>query len=642
MKRFILLCLFIALILNLRMGRLDAIAAHGAEARNGPGRERRENRSRGDRSEADNNAGQGGESEAGNNAGQGGESEAGNNAGQGGGSEAGNNAGQGGESEAGNNAGQGGAKGEGRGDPSPPAKHYAVIVSSFSRDALHAKWYWNSSSWMYRVLRERYGYSDEHIYYLYEDPAKDRIIDGQSNLPNFRKLMKFLSSMIREEDRLFLYLIGHSGFYEGESWYDFVGENMPGREFARLLKGIRAGRITVVLSPCHSGGFIKPLSRRGRIIVTGTRFNEANRAGVAEAFIRGMENPKLDGDGDGRLSIKEAYDNIVREQIKWYERRKLKVMEEHALLDDNGDGVGHHGLGTPGGDGKLASRTFLGSEGEALKLSEEEIQRLRERNRALNLLLHLHIAENRGKLLGDYSREIEKNPSEWLYLARGRVHERSGRHGAAQADYDRALALNPSSAEALLRKGRSLLAAGEYEEAERVLRRALKLDSRCEWVHKSLGDCHRKVGKMGKAHRAYSKAIRLNPLYGEAFLARAEVCEDLGKEKSAAGDYEKVRSIMPHLSHWLLFRATRRLNAGDVPKALALAEKTSKIDPNNAQAHFLRAVCHERKGEPEAALRHCDRALKLRPDHRQARALHKHLQERIEKEKDKRKKRGPF
>ena len=45
-------------------------------------------------------------------------------------------------------------------------RHFAIVCSGFTKTNRHAKWFGNSSSRIYKVLKEQYGYSDESIYFI--------------------------------------------------------------------------------------------------------------------------------------------------------------------------------------------------------------------------------------------------------------------------------------------------------------------------------------------------------------------------------------------------------------------------------------------------------------------------------------------
>jgi serine/threonine-protein kinase len=101
------------------------------------------------------------------------------------------------------------------------------------------------------------------------------------------------------------------------------------------------------------------------------------------------------------------------------------------------------------------------------------------------------------------TRLIELEPSNsGGYLSRANVRFVLGRTAEAFADHDRAEALEPVSWEARLDRGILLFWSGQYEEAARVLRRGLVVDSspaRRRWLAWSLLE----IGKRDEAARLY-------------------------------------------------------------------------------------------------------------------------------------------
>jgi hypothetical protein len=75
--------------------------------------------------------------------------------------------------------------------------------------------------------------------------------------------------------------------------------------------------------------------------------------------------------------MKEAYDAGFERASK---------MRAYTLLDDNGDGEGHHGADTiVEGDGEVASKRYLGNEGKKLELQSSDIEKLTKNNEKLVL-----------------------------------------------------------------------------------------------------------------------------------------------------------------------------------------------------------------------------------------------------------------
>ena len=86
---------------------------------------------------------------------------------------------------------------------------------------------------------------------------------------------------------------------------------------------------------------------------------ERNEARFGGYFVEAFAGEGADTDKDGAVSLLEAFDYARLEVAKLYERDK-KMLTEHAVLDDNGDGKGSVEPGADNEDGLLAKATFLG------------------------------------------------------------------------------------------------------------------------------------------------------------------------------------------------------------------------------------------------------------------------------------------
>ena len=108
-----------------------------------------------------------------------------------------------------------------------------------------------------------------------------------------------------------------------------------------------------------SGEFIKSLAAKGRIVITATRSGqETNATRFAGFFIAALNATDADTDQDGHTSVLESFVYANRLTEDFY-KRAGRLASEHALIDDNGDGVGHDKL--EAGEGLLARATYLDS-----------------------------------------------------------------------------------------------------------------------------------------------------------------------------------------------------------------------------------------------------------------------------------------
>jgi hypothetical protein len=163
------------------------------------------------------------------------------------------------------------------------------------------------------------------------------------------RLMEVLTNEIsKPAGELWLVLIGH-GTYDGHSAkFNLRGPDISAEELATALKPCRRP-LVVVQCASASGPFLPALSGPGRVIVTATRSGYEDNATRFGGFLaHAIASPSADLDKDGQTSLLEAFVLASREVAQSYKDQGL-LMSEHALLDDNGDGLGtppdwFHGL----------------------------------------------------------------------------------------------------------------------------------------------------------------------------------------------------------------------------------------------------------------------------------------------------------
>ena len=178
-----------------------------------------------------------------------------------------------------------------------------------------------------------------------------------STAENVRRVIGAIGPRMTREDVLFVLLIGHGTFDGTDAKFNLVGPDLESAEWSGLFKGV-PGRVVIVNTSSASFPFLERLSAPGRIVITSTD-SPAQRYDTvfAEYFIRALADPSADLDKNDRVSIWEAFASASASVRRYYQQRG-QLSTEHALLDDNGDGIGNE-VTTPGDDGSLAARTYL-------------------------------------------------------------------------------------------------------------------------------------------------------------------------------------------------------------------------------------------------------------------------------------------
>jgi hypothetical protein len=138
---------------------------------------------------------------------------------------------------------------------------------------------------------------------------------------------------------LWLVLIGHGTFDGRTPKFNLRGPDLSAQDLAQWLKPVRRP-LAVIDATSSSAPFLKELSAPGRIIVTATKSGfEQNYARFGQYLAEAIVDPKADLDKDGQTSLLEAFLSASHAVGQFYAGAG-RLATEHALLDDNGDGLG--------------------------------------------------------------------------------------------------------------------------------------------------------------------------------------------------------------------------------------------------------------------------------------------------------------
>ena len=227
---------------------------------------------------------------------------------------------------------------------------FAVIINGAGGEAEYAKQFAEWTTQLSAVLSKRYGFDSNRIKVLSEKLA---------NAEEVKRTFGSLKSELDANNVLFLFLIGHGSFDGKEAKFNLVGPDLSASDYNQLLTSLPTRKIVVFNMSSASGEFVKPLSAKGRIVVTATRNGqETNATRFAGFFIAALNATDGDTDQDGHTSVLEAFVYANRLTEEFY-KRAGRLATEHALIDDNGDGVGREK--PEAGEGLLARATYLDS-----------------------------------------------------------------------------------------------------------------------------------------------------------------------------------------------------------------------------------------------------------------------------------------
>jgi hypothetical protein len=215
-------------------------------------------------------------------------------------------------------------------------------------------------------------------------------------------------------DQLWLVLIGHGTSDGREARFNLRGPDVSATDLAQWLKPFRRPLALIDTTAC-SAPFLNKLCAANRVVITATRSgSEQSFARFGQYLADALTDPQADLDHDGSVSLLEAFLTASHQTAESY-KVQGRLASEHALLEDNGDG-----LGTPADwfrglravkkasdgaspDGLLAQQFRLFPSPEDRNLTPEQIAQ----RDALEKAVLLHREKKAQMPEDDYYRELE-------------------------------------------------------------------------------------------------------------------------------------------------------------------------------------------------------------------------------------------
>jgi hypothetical protein len=149
-------------------------------------------------------------------------------------------------------------------------------------------------------------------------------------------LEETLGSLPKSGGDLWLVWIGHGSDDGRTANFNLRGPDIDAKTLARLLEPFER-RLVLLHLFSASGPFLTSLSKPNRVIVSATRGSQKNYSRFGEKLADALASPDADLDLDGSLSLLEATLHAAGTTKAFYEDAQ-RVVQENAILDDNGDG----------------------------------------------------------------------------------------------------------------------------------------------------------------------------------------------------------------------------------------------------------------------------------------------------------------
>ena len=221
----------------------------------------------------------------------------------------------------------------------------------------------------------------------------------------------------------------------------------------------------------------------------------------------------------------------------------------------------------------------------------------------------------------EFERALAAQPSSVDALLGLAAAYRSTGSPEAEATYRRALALQPGYWAVYNQFGVFYYRGGRYADAIPMFQQAILRQPDSVRMYNNLGAALFKTDRFAEARQAYQSSIRIKPSDG-AWTNLGNLEYYVGDYRAAAAAFGEAARMTPgKYLYWAnlgdAYRWTPEL-AIQAPaayeKAVRLAEGELALNPDNAGAHATVAICDAKLGRDDPARRHIRRALEIEPD----------------------------
>lgn len=262
------------------------------------------------------------------------------------------------------------------------------------------------------ILVEQYAYEPDNVILLLDDGSTGNNQEpaaGSSRRDDIEQHMLDLQERSSPGDQLSIFLIGHgSGSATGsEAKLNIVGPDITGTEFAGLLEGFRDQDLIVINTSSASFEFTEQLAAIGRVLISATR-SRAERFDpmFAGYFIEALADRKGDRDKNNRVSVLEAF-NYARQMVDVWYGDQGRLATEHAVLDDNGDGMFALEPGPEAADGRLAEIAYFDTLDAGTEKQSQEARQMQAEMQGLEREIFLLRSRKADYLEEDYWNRLE-------------------------------------------------------------------------------------------------------------------------------------------------------------------------------------------------------------------------------------------
>ena len=222
--------------------------------------------------------------------------------------------------------------------PNQKGKTYALIVSGINRDSKDRLVKNRAVKDLYRFFINNTGVIPERLRVLIDSESSASKSSEISSAEKLKEQMERFSASVNPKDRFIFYYTGQANVVSGTLRLNLPGPDITHKQLAEWINPIKASSMLIVLDCPGAGLAVKALTGQNRIIIGACTAAQHYSTKFSEYFMPALIDKGGDVNGDGRISLLEAFTSASKGIDDFYRVQSL-LTTETPILEDNADGV---------------------------------------------------------------------------------------------------------------------------------------------------------------------------------------------------------------------------------------------------------------------------------------------------------------